>query len=227
MVVEGYHLEQTETKCSYLENRLFTSNNLIINVIDEEGIEVMLEAGYRHFGAYFFKPECTNCHECRPIRIPLKDFMFSRSQKRVLNGAAQFKVVFIDDPLPDMNKYNLYKEHKKRFNEVDTESYENWENSFFSDQSFNQIMEIKDGDKLVAVTHLDVTGRIISAVYCYWNEAYASFSPGKLSILRGLQEAIEKGAEYYYLGYYIKDNKHMSYKVNFRPNQILEDGVWQ
>ena len=227
MVVEGYHLEQTETKCPYLENRLFTSNNLIINIIDEEGIEAMLEAGYRHFGAYFFKPECTTCHECLPIRIPIKDFGFSRSEKRVLKRAAHFKVVFIDNPVPDMTKFNLYKDHKKRFEEADLESYENWVSSFFSDQSFNKSMEIRDGDTLVAVIHLDVTGRIVSAVYCYWNEAYASFSPGKLSILIGIQTAIEAGLEYYYLGYYIKDNKHMSYKVNYKPNQILEDGVWQ
>ncbi len=227
MVVEGYHLEQTETKCPYLENRLFTSTNLIINIIDSEGIEALLESGYRHFGVYFYRPECSGCNECRPIRIPVKGFQFSRSEKRVINRASQFKVILNDNPLPDMNKFDLYSAHKKRFKEVDLESYDNWESSFFSDQSFNQIMEIRDGDELVAVTHLDVTERIISAVYCYWNEDYASLSPGRLSILKGIQMAMEAGAEYYYLGYYIKDNKHMSYKVNFRPNQILKDDIWQ
>jgi arginine-tRNA-protein transferase len=227
VVVEGYHLEQTETKCPYLENRLFTSANLIINAIDAEGIEALLESGYRHFGVYFYRPECSGCKECRPIRIPVKDFRFSRSEKRVLKRTAHLKVVIIDNPLPDMTKFDLYRAHKKRFKEGDPESYENWESSFFSDQSFNQIMEIRDGNKLVAVTHLDVTERIISAVYCYWNEDYASFSPGRLSILKGIQMAIEVGAEYYYLGYYIKDNKHMSYKAGYKPNQILEDGEWQ
>ena len=227
MVVEGYHLEQTETKCPYLENRLFISNNLIINIIDEEGIEAMLEAGYRHFGAYFFRPECSSCHECRPIRIPVRDFRFSGSEKRVLKRAEHFTVKFIDRSVPDIMKFNLYRDHKRRFKEVEIESYENWISSFFSDQSFNRSMEIWDGDTLVAVTHLDVTKRIVSAIYCYWNEAYVSFSPGKLSILIGIQTAIEAGIEYYYLGYYIKDNIHMSYKADYRPNQILEDGVWQ
>ena len=227
MVVEGYHLEQTETKCPYLENRNFTSANMIINIIDAEGIETLLESGYRHFGVYFYRPECSGCKECLPIRIPVKDFKFSRSEKRVINRASQFRVMFMDNPLPDMTKFNLYRAHKKRFKEADSESYDNWESSFFSDQSFNQIMEIRDSNKLVAVTHLDVTDRIISAVYCYWNEDYAQFSPGKLSILKSIRMAMDAGAEYYYLGYYIKDNKHMSYKVNYKPNQILEDGVWQ
>ncbi len=227
MIVEGYHLEPTETKCPYLENRIFNSNNLIINSIDEDGLAAMLETGYRHFGAYFFRPECPGCGECRPIRIPLRDFSLSRSEKRVLKRSAHFKVLFIDKPVPDIDKFNLYNEHKKRFGEADAESYGNWKSSFFSDQSFNHIIEIRDVYKLVAVIHLDVTGKIVSAVYCYWNEAYASFSPGKLSILKGIQMAKDAGAEYYYLGYYIKDNKHMSYKVNYKPNQILEDEEWQ
>lgn len=227
MVVEGYSLEESETPCPYLEGRVFISKNLIINSIDEEGIEAMLESGYRHFGPYFFRPECSSCRECRPIRVSVKDFRFSRSGKRVLNRATHFTVKFIDRSVPDIMKFNLYRDHKKRFVEADIESYENWVNSFFSDQSFNKTMEIWDRDTLAAVTHLDVTGKMVSAVYCYWSEAYASFSPGKLSILLGLQMAMEAGLEYYYLGYYIKDNKHMSYKASYRPNQILKDGVWQ
>ena len=226
MLVEGYQLEHTETKCPYLENRIFTSNNMIINNIDEEGIAALLEAGYRHFGAYFFRPECFSCNECRPIRIPVKNFRFSGSERRVLQKAAHLKVILIDNPLPDLIKFDLYRAHKKRFKEADLESYDNWESSFFSNQSFNKIMEIREGNKLVAVTHLDVTEKIFSAVYCYWDETYASFSPGKLSILKGLQMAMETGIEYYYLGYYIKDNRHMSYKANYKPNQILKNGEW-
>lgn len=227
MEIDGYQLEKSDTKCPYLDNRIFTSNNFIVNSIDEEGLEAMLAAGYRHFGAYFFRPECLGCRECRPIRIPVSDFKFSRSEKRVLKKASHFKVMFIDNPAPDITKFNLYKEHKKRFGEADTESFENWESSFFSDQSFNKIMEIWDGAALVAVTHLDVTEKIASAIYCYWNETYAFFSPGRLSILKGIQMSVEAGAEYYYLGYYIRDNKHMVYKGDYKPNQILEDGEWQ
>jgi arginine-tRNA-protein transferase len=35
------------------------------------------------------------------------------------------------------------------------------------------------------------------------------------------------GIEFYYLGYYIKDNRHMAYKANYKPNEILKDGDWQ
>ncbi|MCK5153547.1 MAG: arginyltransferase [Spirochaetales bacterium] len=227
MKIEGYQLEKTDTNCPYLENRIFTSNNLILNSFDEEGLETLLSKGYRHFGEYFYRPECNRCTECHPIRIPVKLFNFSRSEKRVITKNAHFTVIIIDKPVADKSYFNLYKDHKKRFKEKDVETYDNWISSFFSKFDSNKLMEIKDGDILVGVTHLDVTSSIVSAVYCYWNEKYAFYSPGKFSILKGIQYAIETGAEYYYLGYYIKDNKHMSYKANYRPNQILEGGAWK
>lgn len=227
MEIEGYHLKQTETKCPYLENRIFISNNMIINIIDDEGIETLLGEGFRHFGSYFFRPECNVCNECQAIRVIVRNFTFTRSEKRVLNKNVGFTVNIIDQPVADMNYFNLYTEHKKKFGRGESESYENWESSFFSKFKHNQILEIKDGDTLVGVTHLDITHKIVSAVYCYWNELYSSFSPGKFSILRGIQYALEKGADYYYLGYFIKDNMHMSYKINYKPNQILKDGFWQ
>lgn len=226
MKIEGYQLENTDTDCPYLDNRIFTSSNLIVNVIDAEGLETLLETGYRHFGEYFFRPECNLCNECYPIRILVNDFTFSRSERRVLNKSINFTVNFIEKPIADKSYFDLYKDHKRRFKESDIESYDNWISSFFSNFNTNYLMEIKDGDILVGVTHLDVTSKIISAVYCYWNDKYSSYSPGKLSILKGIQYAIDTGSEYYYLGYYIKDNKHMSYKANYKPNQILKDGVW-
>jgi len=224
--IEGYQLENTDTDCPYLDNRIFTSSNLIINSIDDEGLETLLETGYRHFGEYFFRPECNLCNECYPIRVRVKDFTFSRSERRVLNKNIHFTVKFIEKPVADISYFNLYQDHKKRFRESAVESYENWISSFFSNFNTNYLLEIKDGDILVGVTHLDVTSKIVSAVYCYWNEKYSFYSPGKFSILKGIQYAIEIGAEYYYLGYYIKDNKHMSYKANYKPNQILKDGAW-
>jgi len=225
--IEGYQLEKTDSNCPYLEDRLFSSKNFIINLIDEEGLESLLGSGYRHFGEYFFKPQCNDCNECRPIRVPVKDFLFSRSEKRVINKNNKFIIKFIEKPVPNLSYFNLYKEHKRRFKEQEVESYENWVSSFFSNFKSNHLMEIRDGEILVGVTHLDVTSKIVSAVYCYWNENYSSYSPGKFSILKGIQYAVEIGAEYYYLGYYIKDNKHMSYKANYKPYQLLKDGVWQ
>jgi leucyl-tRNA---protein transferase len=226
LILEGYQLEKTETKCPYLENRVFTSNNMIIKSIDEEGLAALLEAGYRHFGEYYFRPECIDCGECRPIRIPVASYGFSKSEKRVLKKTSGFRVLLIDNPVPNSDKFELYTDHKRRFGYAESETYENWKKSFFSGQVFNRIMEIWDGDLLVAVTHMDVTAKLMSAVYCYWHESYASFSPGKLSILLGLQTAIKSRVVYYYLGYYIKDNKHMSYKCNYKPNEILYDGEW-
>ena len=226
MRIEGYQLDNTDTVCPYLDSRIFTSKNLIVSFIDNAGLETLLGKGYRHFGTYFFKPECKFCKECRPIRIAVDSFIFSKSEKRVLNKSRLFSVKIIDKPVESIEYFNLYKEHKKRFKDKAEESYDDWAGSFFANQKFNKILEVKDRDILVAVTHLDITENIISAVYCYWNKSYKAYSPGKFSILSGIEKAMEMNIKYYYLGYYIKDNVHMSYKNNYKPNQILVDDQW-
>lgn len=88
-------------------------------------------------------------------------------------------------------------------------------------------MELRDGEKLVAVTHLDAGEESASAIYCYYDTDYMKYSPGRFSIYRGIALAKELGKKYYYLGYYIKENPHMSYKGAYKPNEVLlKEDLW-
>jgi len=81
-------------------------------------------------------------------------------------------------------------------------------------------------DLLVSVLHLDVTGTLISAVYCYYDTRLDYRSLGTYSILAGLHLAKEFGVSHYYLGYIVSGNRHMEYKARFRPNEILTKRGW-
>jgi len=67
----------------------------------------------------------------------------------------------------------------------------------------------------------------LSAVYCFWNPAYARLSVGTYSILKQIQLARHWEMDHLYLGLYIADNAHMSYKARFTPHERLIDGRWQ
>ncbi len=228
-MLAGYSLGETETPCPYIRGEIFRSENYIFDRVDPENIDALLERGYRHFGKYFFRPVCTACHRCLPIRIPVSRYEFSRSAKQLLRRNADLQVEYIDKPEASRERYDLYRKHKKRFPEMsnDNDSYENFAESFFSNFPFSMVLEIRDKDRLVAVTHLDEGTDALSAIYCYYDTDYLSMSPGRYSLYQSLLRARKTGKSYFYLGYYIEENSHMSYKGKYRPNEILlEEGKW-
>ena len=84
-------------------------------------------------------------------------------------------------------------------------------------------------NRLIAVGFLDVSNISLSSIYFIYNTEYMKYSPGTLSILREAEYAASIGLPYYYLGYYIEENKSMSYKNSFRINEKMnwESEAWE
>ena len=87
-------------------------------------------------------------------------------------------------------------------------------------------LSIYEKQTLVSVLHIDVTGTSMSAVYCYYDTALSDRSLGTFSILSGLEYAKKLKVSYCYLGYAVKGNPHMAYKIRYRPNEILTGNGW-
>ena len=67
----------------------------------------------------------------------------------------------------------------------------------------------------------------MSAIYCYFDEAYKNHSPGKFAVHKEIELARKSNIRWLYLGYYVPVNKHMNYKTDFKPSQMLiTDHVW-
>ena len=227
--MSGYFTGESESPCPYIKGEVFRSESYVLDDVGEDEIDILLSRGYRHFGRYFFRPVCRTCHKCLPIRIPLRSYRFSRNAKRLFRKNRGFDIRIIDAPSPGEEHFNLYRKHKLRFPEEDdhAETFETFAEAFFTNHVFSKTMEIRDSGKLVAVTHLDWGRNSVSAVYCYYDTDYLEHSPGRFSIYKGMELASAYEKEYYYLGYYIKDNPHMSYKGDYRPHEILlEENNW-
>ena len=190
-------------------------------------MESLLASGYRHFGAYFFRPICGACHQCVPLRIPLFGFSFSRSGKRALNRGAKF-VTVLERPRPSKESFELYRKHKRRFKDEHAESDLEIEfQAFFHPFPFSFQLSVRDGSRLVGVSHLDVTENALSAIYCYYDDSYTRESIGIFAINKEIEIGRERGASFLYLGYYVAENRHMSYKGRFHPSQVLlQEGQW-
>ncbi|ETS78749.1 hypothetical protein PFICI_08602 [Pestalotiopsis fici W106-1] len=93
--------------------------------------------------------------------------------------------------------------------------------------SFHQCYRL-DG-KLVAVGVLDLLPECVSAKYFLYHESIHKYQPGKLGALHEIALAAEKGYRYWYSGFYIHTCPKMRYKIDFKPQFVLdpERYVWQ
>lgn len=79
------------------------------------------------------------------------------------------------------------------------------------------MMELRDGNRLIAVSVLDRVVDGLSAVYTFFDPAENHRSLGTLAILRQIDLALSADHDYLYLGYWISDCSKMSYKERFSP----------
>jgi len=226
MSIRGVLLQPAVEECPHIDGMISINENLLITDLEDNDLEILLDMGFRHFGEIFFRPLCSHCRSCISIRIPVQQFSPSKSVRRLFNRNKNFNVT-LEKPIPARESFELYNQHKKRFKRQPSESYGLYLKSFYHPFTFNRMLSIRDGDKLVAISHVDVTANAMSAVYCYFDEAYARLSPGKLAVYKEIEMAKELGIQWLYLGYYIPQNHHTHYKLHFKPNQLMaENNKW-
>ncbi|MFP4266607.1 MAG: hypothetical protein ACLFQW_01290 [Spirochaetaceae bacterium] len=233
-MIKGLSFGIQESPCPYVQGKTFKSETLYIPELDEEGMDSLLSIGFRHFGDTFFRPVCDDCGGCIPLRIPVSDFAFTRNRKRVLRRVDYLAdspndslTVELTEPRPEREKYELYRRHGGRFNIEGADSYEGFVDSFFTHVPFGKVLEVRRKGRLAAASHIDITSRSLSAIYCYWDPAEHKLGLGKYAILKEIELAASYGIPHVYLGYYVKDNPHMSYKASYRPNEALvQEGLW-
>lgn len=175
----------------------------------------------------YFRPICSNCDECKSIKIDVENFEFSSSQRRVIRKASSIKS-YIQKPtisrshLELFEKYHLFMRDKKGW-EHTTTSPQSYYNSFVdAHNDFGyEILYFMD-EKLVGVDLIDILEDGISSIYFYYDPDYAHYSLGKLSLYNQILFAKESRKKWVYLGYYVKDCPSLSYKSDYKPYLTLE-----
>lgn len=228
MTIQGQLLQPSIEQCPYLPDMTCMNENLLIQKLTDKDAEMLLSSGFRHFGEFFFRPVCGHCRRCISVRIPVQRWEPTHSVKRLFNRNKHFKVQ-LETPEISPDKFALYHHHKQKFTYYYTlnEDYELFRKSFFHVFPFSYILTIRDGDHLVAVSHLDITDNAMSAIYCYYDMNYARYSPGKFAIYYELQMAKTIGISWLYLGFTIEKNRHTNYKLLYQPNQVMvKENEW-
>ncbi len=218
--------------CPYLEGteerKIFTE----LNVKNPSGLHSSLaEVGFRRSQDILYRPACEGCNECRSIRIPLRIFEKSKSQKRIWNKNKDITAV-IKKNISTAEQYKLLHQYliaRHKTGGMAEMDFLEYQDMVVSSPITSLIIEYRLGEKLIGVALTDKMSSGFSMVYSFYDvsEEMKQRSLGTYFILHHIKEAIEQGFDFIYLGYYVKGSPKMSYKKNFKPLEFLSSSGWE
>jgi arginine-tRNA-protein transferase len=214
--------------CSYLPGVAASLVHEVMVDVTPEELEARLERGHRRFGPDYFRPACAPCEACAPTRVLTREFSPSKSQRRARRACADLRVV-VGRPRVDAARLALY--HRWHASREDARAWEPArldERSYFAQFAFPHpaALEVayfdpEDGDRLVGVGLSDETPNAWSAIYFFYDPAYARRSIGIANVVFQIELARARGRRHLYLGYRVSDCASLRYKATFHPQEVL------
>jgi len=225
ILIQEPHLSEGSS-CSYLPDKMCRFEYFFALDLNEKELNMLLEKGWRKFGVYYFRPTCTGCRDCVPLRVVVDDYIPSKSQRRVAHNGSDVRVRYNHLNFRE-EIYDIYRDHSLTRFGTATEK-DDFISTFYTQTCPTIQSEYYVGRDLVAVGFLDRSSEALSSVYFFYRSDYSHLSLGTLSVIREIEYARILKLRYYYLGYYISENSRMAYKNSFFPNEKFswDDYSW-
>ncbi|MBI5431074.1 MAG: arginyltransferase [Nitrosomonadales bacterium] len=197
----------------------------------------LVQHGFRRSGTYTYRPRCDDCRACVPLRVPVKEFVPNRSQRRAWRQHAHLEAT--PHALQDSAEYyELYQRYQRSrhpnggMDNDDRESYQNFLLQSHVDsllvefrEPFDQVQDRQGILRMVSV--IDLLGDGLSSVYTFYDPDLPRARLGVYNVLWQFELCRKLELDFVYLGYWIKDSRKMAYKTDYRPAQGLQEGVWR
>jgi len=214
--------------CSYLPDVPASLEHRVMLDVSPSEADALLCRGWRHFGPGWFRPACVGCQACLSTRIVVDAFVPSRSQRRVRRLSSHLRAE-IGKPIINDARLKLF--HTWQRDRVEARGWEMSDLSaqdYFMRFAFPSLVAREvayydplDGNRLVMVSICDETPQAWSALFCFYDPAYAGLSPGIANILTLADIARASGRPYVYLGYCVLACQSLRYKAAFHPQELL------
>lgn len=209
-----------------LENFRLINEEFYADQLLPEQMDSLWANGWRHFGTHFFRYNVglliDDVRFVLPLRIRLKNFTFSKSQRRVLRRNQDLQVA-IGPIVIDNATQDLFHRHKTRFSHGVPDSVFN----FISRQPESAPCESKEvrvtqGGELLAVSYFDVGSNSTSGIYAMFEPTITDRSLSIFTMLKEIEYSIETGREFYYQGYAYQGPSFYDYKKRFRGTEAFD-----
>jgi arginyl-tRNA--protein-N-Asp/Glu arginylyltransferase len=216
--------------CSYLPGRTARlPYRRPLARLSPQQFDQRLSEGDRRSGVFLYRTKCPTCRACQPIRLDVNGFLPDATQRRMERRGNARLSVNVGPPVVDRQRVRLFNLHRDLRGltsddlPLDEQSYE----EFLVDTCCETLeFAYSYGGQLIAVAIADAGCESLSAVYCFYDPSFRLLSLGTYSILRQVAFCRETSRRFLYLGFFIAESPHMSYKARFRPHERLIGGEW-
>lgn len=216
--------------CSYLDGRmstiLFVDPQRTLNTAE---YGAFVRQGFRRSGDLVYRPHCQACHACQAVRVPVREFLPTRGQRRVWTRNRDIEVIekparYESEHFELYRRYQAGRHPESGMNDADPQKYLGF---LASRQVETLFFEMRAAGTLLGVAVADVLPEGLSAVYTFFDPDRPQRGLGVQAVLWEIAETARRGLDYLYLGYWIAESPKMAYKANYRPLEVLRHGQWE
>lgn len=227
-------------RCPYLPGRF--ERKLFTHLTQDKPaalVDSLLKGGFRRSQNIAYMPYCDGCQACISVRVPVDEFVTTRSFRRVAARNRDLAVRRVQ-ARPTSEQYGLFRDYiDSRHNDggmadMSVLDYammveDTMVDTFVTEYRLRPEHALERGIEsgpLIGVMLCDRLSDGISLVYSFYDIAARDRSLGTHMIVDHVAHARALGLPYLYLGYWIHGSAKMAYKERYQPQERLGPNGW-
>lgn len=193
-------------------------------VLSPESLDFYLAKGWYRMGSNIFTTHFLffkeRAYSAIWLRLDLKDFSFSKSQRKLLRRNAKLFAPATAPKVIDQEREDLYRIYADNFDGRLSPSIADSLEDYGTDTVFNtQGITLRDrsNGRLVAASYFDIGRESAASILGFYHPDQRNASLGYYTMLLEIEYCLSHGIRYYYPGYVAPGYSRFDYKLRLGP----------